>query len=465
MAFDRTTADPPQNPRRSRWAPSAPPFPFGKPLLALTVIALVTGVVLLARPPRPAADLTIWTFTPADAAADRAAAIDFTRRTGHTVRTDLLAAAAMDVRLESLFMAGLRPAAEPSRPDVVELEVESVGKFLRGPPADVGFLPLEGYLRRGGWLVTPSRLVPYSFAGHVFGLPLDLHPVTLVYRRDLIDLSAADTWPKLRVVCLRCQQSQVGHHYALGLPSTSPDVLLVLLQQRHVELVDAHFTPHLTDPAVVDTLCWYARAAAGPTRIGTDPNPAPGGAAADLAAGDVAALVLADWAVADLERSQPSLAGKLAMVPLPRFDPTDARTASWGGTMAAIPRFCPDPDRAWSLIESTYLTNAVQRYRSTGVLPPLPTLWADPAFHQPDPFFAGQRVAELYVQLAPELPARHTTPYTTTAQNLLAWVLDRAVSRARSGNADLRPTVQTWLSDRQMQLQRLIDFDRRAGRL
>ena len=442
-----------------------PEFPLGRPILSLVAVAAVTAVALLVRPGRPAADLTVWAFTRSGAAADHAAAAAFTRATGRSVRVDLVAAAALDVRLSSLFMADLRSAVDPSRPDVVELELESVGKFLRGSPDDVGFLPLDGYLRRGGWWgkIMPARLVPYSLGGHVFGLPLDLHPVTLVYRRDLIDLSSVDTWDAVRAVCLRFQRSRPGRS-AMGLSGTSPDVLLEMLQQRHVDLVDANLTPHLTDPAVADTVCWYAQAAAGPDRIGSDTNPAPGGAAADLAAGDVAALVLADWAVADLERSAPSLVGKLAMVPLPRFDPGDARTASWGGTMAGIPHFCPDPDRAWQLVEQTYLTSAVDRFKMTGILPPVPAVWGDPAFHRPDPFFAGQRVTEMYMRLSAELPGRPTTPYTTTAQNLLAWVLGRAVSHVTDGRPDLERHCRQWLADRQAQLQRLIDFDRQSGR-
>ncbi len=449
-------------------------FPFGKPIFAILLIAVASGVAILGRSPRPTANLTVWTFTSADAIADRAMAAAFARATGRSVRVDRVAAPALDVRLSSLFMSDLRPANGPGRPDVVELEIASVGKFLRGSADDVGFLPLGGYLRRGRWSeqIVPARLVPYSHGGHVFGVPLDLHPVTLVYRRDLIDLtpggaegSTADTWAALQAECLRYQQS---HHdrFALGLSRTSPDVLLAMLQQRHVDLVDAGLTPHLTDPAVVATLLWYAQAAAGPGRIAADVNPAPGGAAADLADGDVVALVLADWAVAELERSAPSLSGKLAMVPLPRFSPGDARTASWGGTMAGIPRFCPDPDRAWRLIEQMYLAPAAvaTRWRATGTLPPLPAAWADPMFHRPDPFFGGQRVTELYMRLSGDLPGRVVTPYTSTAQGLLAWVMNDVVAQARSGRPASAASCLGSLAARQDQLVRQIDFDRAAGR-
>ncbi len=237
----------------------------------------------------------------------------------------------------------------------------------------------------------------------------------------------------------------------MGLSGTSPDVLLAMLQQRHVELVDADGTPHLTDPAVVDTVCWYARAAAGPDRIGTDTNPAPGGAAADLAPGDVAALVLADWAVADLERSAPSLAGQLAMVPLPRFGPADARTASWGGTMAGIPRFCPRPrpgvaaDRV-GLPDRPRRAGTARPASSRRCRPPGPTRPSTgPTRSSP-----GSRSPSCTSGWRPSCRPRHVTPYTTTAQNLLAFVLNRAVSRVRSGAADdlEPPSADGWPTGR-----------------
>ena len=442
------------------------PFPLGRPVLALALIAAATGFALLVRPHRPAADLTVWTFTAVDAAADRAGAGTFADA---SVGVDLVASAAVDVRLTSLLMAGLSPRADAGRPDVVELEIGSVGKFLRGSPGDVGLRPLGDDLRRGSWLsqIPAAQLAPYSINGVPFGVPLAMHPVVIVYRRDLFDPTTAGTWPQLQAACLQYQRSQTQPRWAMGLSAASADVLLIMLQQRHVTLVDSDGTPHLTDPMVVDTVCWYARAAAGPNRIGTDLNPAPGGKAADLADGTVAAVVAADWDVADVKRAAPELAGRLGVCPLPRFDPTDARSAQWGGTMAAVPRFCPRPDQAWRLVEHLYLSPEAiaRRWRMSGALPPVPSAWADPMFHQPDPYFAGQRVAELYVQLSPELPARVQTAYTTAAQAMVAFVMGRCVSRVRSDDHGLELACRGWLADRQAQLQRMVDFDRRTGRL
>src|SRR5204863_8700150 len=115
------------------------------------------------------------------------------------------------------------------------------------------------------------------------------------------------------------------------------------------------------------------------------------------------------------------LSGKVAMMPLPRFDPSDARTASWGGTMLGITRACPNPDLAWRLLEMLYLDHEaieVRRHYSA-ILPPIRKYWADPVYHHPDPYFGGQKVMELYVELADELPPRYVTPFTLIAQGLL----------------------------------------------
>jgi len=213
---------------------------------------------------------------------------------------------------------------------------------------------------------------------------------------------------------------------------------------------------------VVATLCWYARAVAGPNRIATDLNPAAGQSAADLVAGDTCALITPDWMVADLRQYGPGLAGKLHMIPLPRFSPADAPTASWGGTMIGITRTCPQPDLAWKLIESLYLDPAAIKARqiSSGILPPIPEYWTDSIYHQGDPFFGRQKIDELYIQLAGELPDTRMTPYTAQAQIFFAIALNHAVAKEQSGgDAELEPACRQWLADAQSQLTSMIRFD------
>jgi arabinosaccharide transport system substrate-binding protein len=454
----------------------------------MIITTLLAGGLIFFRPPPSRADLTLWVSADLharmyeDSFGGPSLLDQFHTRTGKSVRLDLIATPAMDVRLLSLFMfaQGNASAADTAAPDVVEVPLGSIGKYFRPPVDEVGFLPLNDFLEKSGWKnrIIASRFSPWSKGGgkdgKIFGIPHDLHPCTLTYRKDLfdqagIDLESATTWPELQLRCGAFQKYWTDHgrpRTALGLSSTAPDMLLVLLHQQHVELVGADLSPHLTDPAIAATLAWYARAVAGSEKIATDLNPAAGQSAADLVSGDICGLITPDWLVADLKQYGPDLAGKLHMIPLPRFSNSDAPTASWGGTMIGITRTCPHPDLAWKLIETLYLDPAALKVRqqASGILPPIPEYWSDPVYHQPDPFYGGQKIDELYIQLAGELPDTRMTPYNAQAQILLAIALNRAVAKVRSGRSvGLESDCRQWLGAAQSQLGEMIRFDS-AGR-
>ena len=420
------------------------------------------------------ADITLWVSADSHAKMYRgnlhglSPLQRFQADTGQTVRLDLMAPAALDVRLLSMFMFA---EPEPSSPDLVEIDIGSIGKFFRPPIGEVGFLPLNHYLESSGWQqrITTTRFAPWTKDGTIFGVPNDLHPCTLTYRKDLfdqagVDLESASTWPVLQQRCLAFQRYWAGRgrpRVALGLSTITPDMLLVMLHQQRIDLVDAALSVHLTDAKVLQTLCWYAEAVAGRQQIAADLNPAPGENARDLASGDICGLITPDWMIADLKQFGVDLAGKLHMLPLPRFADDDARTASWGGTMIGITRTCADPNSAWKLIDRLYLDRATMndRHVSTGILPPIPEYWSDPIYHQPDSFYANQKIDEAYIQLAGELPPMLMTAYTTQAQTFLSIALNRAVEHVRlHGSNGLERACRGWLADASAHVSSTIQF-------
>ena len=298
-------------------------FPLGRPLLSIIGLATVAGLIIFFRPPTPHADLTLWVSADlhkriyegtANGSLSGPSLLDNFRSTAHqSVRLDLINSQALDVRLLSLFMfaQGQRPGTDNAAPDVVEVPLESIGKYFRAPVAEVGFLPINDYLQKSGWKdrIVASRFAPYSKAGIVFGIPHDLHPCTLSYRKDLfdqagVDLESAATWPQLMESCLKFQQYWTAHHHprtALGLNSAKTDMLMVMLRQQHINLVDANLSLHLADAKVARTLAWYARNVAGPGRIAGDLNPAAGQSAVDLSTGDICGMITPDWLVADFK--------------------------------------------------------------------------------------------------------------------------------------------------------------------
>jgi hypothetical protein len=316
--------------------------------------------------------------------------------------------------------------------------------------------------RPDAWInrLLASRLAPWTKAGVIFGVPQDVNPVTITYRSDLfeqagIDLATATTWPDFQDACLRFQAYWAEHgfpaRHAIELSHESSDDLEIMLLQRHLNLIDAGHISQMTDPVVLRTLLFYAQLVAGSKKIGANPAGGAGLWSADLVEGNVCAMITADWKAEDLRLYAPSLAGKLRMMPLPRFDPSDAPTSTWGGTMIGIPRgiSAAHVERAWRLIEFLYLDPPSQAGRSTAdtaIVPPLPERWNEPRWHRPDPYFGGQSVGTLYVHLAGEIPARVVTPTTPIAELELAAVLGRAVKYVEQhGNMGLEEYCQRLL--------------------
>jgi arabinosaccharide transport system substrate-binding protein len=319
-----------------------------------------------------------------------------------------------------------------------------------------------------------SRFAPWTKSGHIFGVPHDVHPVTLTYRHDLfteagIDLESATTWPQFQEQCLAFQRYWRSRGYrdrhAMELPLASAENVIVMLLQRGVNIVDSDNQVHVTDPRVAQTIAFYAQLVAGERRIGVESAGGLGVWARDLIDGNTCALVTPDWKITDLKSFAPSLAGKLRMMPLPVFDATDARTSTWGGTMIGIPRHAKDPDASWKLIEHLYLSDHARAARraTSPILPPLPEDYAHPDYHRPDPYFGGQKTQQLYTQLAVEIPPRYVSPLTVAAQIAVGVVLSRAVDSVREHNpppAQLESLCAGWLKEMDKGLRERLEHGR-----
>jgi len=446
------------------------PFPLGRPILLMLVIAAATGTVIALRPTPPAAKLQLWIFSPEHEALYQPLIAEFQKRTGLSVDMQLVGSGALDRRLQSDFMEGVH---DSQTPDVVEIEIGSVGTFFRPPLTDIGFEPIEPYLRRSGLYdqILPARLAPWTSRDVLFGVPHDVHPVALVYRHDLfqqagIDLPAATTWPQFREDCLRFQDYWRAHgfptRHAVEMHRSKSDELLMLLMQRGINPIDDFNRVHLADPHVAETIAFYARCVAGSRPIASESAGGEGPFAQDLQAGDLCVFFSADWRLRDLKKyGGDEMRGKLRLMPLPRFDPTDAPTATWGGTMIAILKTSPHKQQAWELIQQLYFSpQAMQNSMETSyILPPLPAAWNTAKDQPGDRYFAGQHVEQLLADLARQIPRRYVTPASAVAGVYLVQVLWRATDYVDAHGGDgLEAACQGWLNEAAADLQRRVAF-------
>jgi arabinosaccharide transport system substrate-binding protein len=486
-------------------------FHLGKAIAVMLILAGISGTGLLFRPREPHADLTLWVFAESHRAEYQRLLPGFGRSSGKSVRLDLVTVNALNVRLASLFMS---PDTAEELPDAAEIEINSIGRYFRPPVKQIGFLPLNQYLQNTGlreidsltapgkkgwnarfvgdgsvytfdgrrwahnpnhtrpdaWIdrISRNRFAPWTKDGLIFGVPHDVHPVTITYRADLfgeagVNLESARTWSEFQDDCLRFQQYWRGkgfrYRHAMKLSQSNPEDLFQLILQQHLDAFDASGGVTMNDPRIVRTLAFYAQLVAGPRKIGAPSSSSTQLWAQDLESGNLCAMFTPDWEANDVRRYAAGCAGKVKMMPLPRFDEGDARTSTWGGTMIGIPRASKHPEDSWKLIETLYLSPSGLKARSEeSILPPLPEQWDAPAFHRADPFFSGQDVMGLYADLADEIPPHYVTPATPLALAVLSVQMNRAVEYVESrGVEGLDHQCRVWLDGAAAEIQRRIE--------
>jgi arabinosaccharide transport system substrate-binding protein len=408
-------------------------FPYGKAPFWLLVTAIVSTLLLLAvrgeRPPRP--DLILVTFTGAHKEAYERAIPRFEREHGVKVQVQLANWRSLRSRLQNAVLAGTEV------PDLVEMFEGSLGFFTRGPREDIGFVDLTDRIKHEGWYdrMVASRFSLWSARGRIYGLPHDVHPVMLAYRRDLveklgIDVNELDTWNKFVAVGQRITRDLDGDgvidRYMIDLPISGGHGITTLLLQRGGHLFDPAGEVAFNSPEVAEVFLWYLRQTRGPKRIAYDCG---WGQSFMKAVTDGLALfyLTPDWRSYGYQDGIPRLAGKMALMPLPAWQPGGRRTSVWGGTGLLITKATKDPDLAWALAKFLYFNpKELGRYFSgTNIIPPLKDAWALPEFDRPSPFYSGQPVGRLYANLAPQTPPVYSAPVDSVARKKV----DEAYSR------------------------------------
>ncbi len=409
-------------------------FPLGKGPSVLLCLAIASGGWLLLHPPgEKQATLCLWSFAQTHLRSYAKVISAFeAAHPGVTIDLQLVHPDAVTHRLRAAFWADL------DVPDLAEVEISSAGTFFRGPSEEIGFLDLKPWLVSTGYYdrILHSRLAPYSNRGHIYGLPKAVCPVMLAYRRDLfeemgVDLTKITTWEEF--VALGRQLTVLDQRYAIELSDSNASQLEMFLFQRGGGYFNQDGDVIFDDKTGLETLKWYIPLVAGPDRIGTD-----------LAAGRVFTQALEqgyfltflcpDWRSKTTEIYVPRVAGKMALRPLPVACPGGRRTSTQGGTMLAISKKSPNRDLALQAAEQLYLQpeELAQRFQEINIIPPLRDAWTHPAFDRPDPYWSGQPVGRLYVNLAEEVPPQYTSPYVSMAKQKLGEVVSSCAAFYRS---------------------------------
>ena len=413
-------------------------LPFGKAPTLILVITLLAGVYLVLNPvEKSQATLRFWTSASTHARPYQEAAPSFEAKyPGTKLDIQLVHGNAISSRLRAAFWADL------DVPDLVEVEITLAGSFFRGPADDIGFIDLVPILKKSGYYdrIVKTRYAPYTSRGKIYGLPHDVHPVMLAYRRDLfeelgIDVDAIETWDDF--VRIGREVTIPGERYLMELSDNGVAAYEMFLFQRDGGYFDAEGQLVMDSDVALETLLFYIPLVAGPDRIGSDLG---SGRLLTQAVeqGYFLSFVCPDWRSKVAENDIPRMAGKMALMPLPAVVKGGRRTSTWGGTMLGITKSCPDPELAWKVAEHMYFNKEElgERFRATNILPPLKDAWEHPAFDEERPYWSGQKLGRAYADLADDVPPQYASPLIETAKSKMSGVVSACAAYYREHGDD-----------------------------
>ncbi len=383
---------------------------------------VISAVLVLRQKPSEEGDLQFWVFSNEHAKMYTPLIEEQGSDEGAKLDMSIMSIAAIQSRMMSGFFGGLPTA------DLIEIERAVAPQVFMGPTEAIGLADLTDLLKEEGLLeqLNQPSLAPWSVDGSVFGLPHDVHPVMLAYRADIteaagIDLTKVETWDEyfaaLRPLMADTDGDSKPDHSPLSFWYTNQDMIETLMLQGDGQLFSQSGVPTIDTDRNAYLLAEMASWCVGADPVAVYVDEWSAGGHQDKVNGVAIGYIAPDWMCSIWKMHVPGLEGKLKLIPLPAFESGGRRTSVRGGTMLGIPKTSEHFDQAWEYAKLLYTSPEVARelYREVDIISPVKSLWDDPVYNEPDPFFMNQRKGRMYIELAPEIPLRPSSPYNKQA--------------------------------------------------
>ncbi len=425
--------------------------------LVILVLAIVSIITALLLPRTEAEGIPFWVSAQPHYESYRPIVAEWNaRHPDRAINLMLIHGHALERRMLTGFLAGT-PVA-----DLVEPNSSTAAKGFAGPLESVGYYDLTDRIRSDGLFdrINAPSFAPFTTRGRIFGLPHDVHPVLLAYRADLveaagIDVSTIETWDDYFRVMSPLMRDRDGDgrpdRYLLEAWDANAIATIILLQQADGQLLDGD-RPTVNLPRNAYILARLVTWFTGPKRVCIDINQDSAIGHRQRLEGQVIGCLVPDWRAGQWKRENPGLGGKLKLMPLPAWEKGGRRTSVFGGTMLAINRKTEHFETCWEFAKELYLSPrlAEQMFRETSIISPVKELWASSFYDEPDPYFSGQPSGRLFIEQAPHVPIRTSSPYYAYALQAVCGVLAELRAFAdRTRTYDV-PTLQ-------VEAQRLLD--------
>lgn len=312
--------------------------------------------------------------------------------------------------------------------DVVVVDVEKIGPFV----ASGGLVNLSASFKADQY---KDQFAPYAWAqgqgadGGVYGIPVDLGPGVMYYRRDLLKNTGENInevikdWDSYIAYGEELKKNNV--YLIASAADVAQAIIFTTVGNNEGLYFDAKGEPIVTSPRFVKafTVAKEIRDKGLDARITAWSNEWYEG----FRKGTFATQLSGAWLLGHLQNwIAPETSGKWGVENLP-----NGIYGSWGGSFLSIPKQSEHKEAAWKLIQYMTTERDVQlkHFETIGAFPANKTTYDSPIFNEEIPFLGGQKARLLFADVAknikPVLPAKGDhVARAIILENALMQVLD-----------------------------------------
>jgi lactose/L-arabinose transport system substrate-binding protein len=292
-------------------------------------------------------------------------------------------------------------------PDISVVEDSHLAQFVSlGALADITdqVTPYVPFMNDYKWQQATSE-------GRYHAMPWDSGPVAVYYRRDVfeeagVDPASIETWEDFYEAAQTVKAEADVAMWQQSKARNSGRLFETLIWQRGLGYVDADGAVILdTDPKILETLEYMGRFweedLAADNEDWTDPW------YTAFADGTAATIVEASWMGAFFKSFiAPDAGGNWGVFKMPLWEDGDAPTSNDGGSALGILAESEQQEAAWAYVQFHLgrVESQLAMYEASDFFPALEPTYEDPAFHEPDEYFGGDMVRELFTEVVAEIP-------------------------------------------------------------
>jgi arabinosaccharide transport system substrate-binding protein len=383
------------------------------PLLA----ALLSPVAALAQKP-----LQFWVYSQSEAQYYKNMIDLYNQRTGAGLKAEFQAYGYEE--MPDKFALAVKSGI--NAPDVVQFDEIFFSLYLKG---EVPFLDLTDRIAKGPLKagILPQRLSVFTWKGRVYGIPQSTSSAVLWYREDLFKAAGIlpkdiRTWDGFEAAAKKVKGD------GRNMLALDWSYIPILVRQRGYNLFGNDGTPLKDSAVIADT--WSRIVRWNQEGVGFVPGQggifSPRFFGTSVAANDVLSIIGPDWYGLDMLQNFDAVRkGKWRAMPLPVWTDSLSRgrrtTAAFSGQGLVILKKSPQAQAAWKFVEwvMSDVDANVERYLQGNCFTPYQPAWADLRLARPEPFFGGQVITQVLMDVAPKLPPAAQSPANALIVNFL----------------------------------------------